>query len=68
VRDALWRNFGQRTRAYADFVRELKPPISRKEIGQVERARLVLQDCRDAIRSHCEQHGCDPDYLEQLEM
>jgi hypothetical protein len=66
-RDALWRNFGERTRAYAEFVRDLKRPISREELGQVECARLVLQDYRDAIRSHCQQHGCDPEYLERLE-
>ena len=62
-RDRLWNEYYKGMAEYIAAVQRFSAKDSRGIGDDIAIARAFASERRDMIREHCEQHGCDPEFL-----
>lgn len=67
-RDRLWNAYGEALGSYSRAIRELAALSYRERLWEeADQARKPVEGYRNAIREHCIEHGCDPDWMKRFE-
>ena len=66
-RDRLWSAYTAAVRSYSRAKHALsKLPHTESLFKDLEQANKAVETYRSAMRKHCIEHGCDPDWLKEF--